>query len=86
MHSEVSTATNRHQWRGGEAIRRRRERPAPLPDALGFSVADVCRMTGLGRSSVYGLCSAGKLTFVKVGDRRVILGDSVRALLTIAAA
>jgi hypothetical protein len=84
---EISAAgdANRHERRAGEAISRRRcERPAPPANAIGFSVADACRMTGLGRTTVYGLCKTGTLTFVKVNDRRLILGDSLRALLTIA--
>jgi hypothetical protein len=86
--SERSTdgTTNRHQRRATAAhTRHQRERPAPLHNAFAYSVADTCRMTGLGRTTVYGLCRDGRLTFVKVNDRRLILGDSARALLNIAA-
>jgi hypothetical protein len=83
---ESSAASERHMPTvAAISPRRQRERPAPPRDAFGFSVADTCRMTGLGRTTVYSLCKAGRLTFVKVNDRRMILGDSVRALLNIAA-
>jgi excisionase family DNA binding protein len=48
-------------------------------DPLAVSVREGCRLTGLGRTSIYGAMSAGELSFIKVGKRRLILRESITA-------
>ena len=49
------------------------------PIALGIEQA--CRVTGLGRSTLYRLIGEGRLQTVKIGSRRLVLVESLRALL-----
>ena len=62
-------------------VRRKRTRPHPRPDALAFTVNEVRQIGGPGRTKVYELIAQGRLTAVSVGGRRLITGDSLRALL-----
>lgn len=50
-------------------------------DALALSVDDAARQSGLGRTTLYELMQAGQLPFAKIGARRLILVDDLRALL-----
>ena len=59
----------------------RRERPAPLPNALAYRVNEVPLMGGPGRTKTYELAAEGKLKIVRVAGRTLIEGDSLRALL-----
>lgn len=44
-------------------------------------VDDACRLTGLGRTTIYGLLKSGRLRSVKVGRARLIDRASLQALL-----
>jgi excisionase family DNA binding protein len=44
----------------------------PSPAKIGYSVADVCKMTGLCRQSIYNQINSGHLRSFKVGKRRLI--------------
>ncbi len=68
-----------------EKKRRQRLRPAADPQALAFTIEDAQRMGAPGRTKTYELIAQGKLKSVVVGGRRMIVGDSLRALLTVAA-
>ena len=57
-------------------------RPAPLPDALAYTVPDAMRVSGIGRTKLYELIAAGALRVNRVTGRTLIVGDSLRALLT----
>ena len=46
-----------------------------------FRVDDAARTYGLSRTTLYKLLSEGRLQSVKVGRRRLILRDSLDALL-----
>jgi hypothetical protein len=59
----------------------KRERPAPLPNALAYRVDEVPRMGGPSRTKTYALVAEGKLRLVRVAGRSLIDGDSLRALL-----
>ncbi|MGF1628534.1 MAG: helix-turn-helix domain-containing protein [Kiloniellaceae bacterium] len=48
---------------------------------LCYSINDVARITGLGRSSLYELIGNGDLSARKVGRRTVILADDLKAWL-----
>lgn len=52
---------------------------------LAATVADTCHITGLGRTTVYELIAEGKLKSVAIGRRRLILMQSIEALLRPAA-
>jgi len=54
---------------------------SPLPNALAYSIRDVRRMGGPGKTSIYALAKAGKLTLIRIGSRTLVDGDSLRALL-----
>lgn len=55
------------------------------PERLSYTVQGFCEATGLGTSKTYQLIAEGRLRTVKVGKRRLILAESVRALLREAA-
>lgn len=57
-------------------------RPEPFPDALAFTILDGCRVAGISRATVYRLFDEGKLRRVKVRNRSLIDGDSLRALIS----
>jgi excisionase family DNA binding protein len=63
-----------------EAHRRRRG-DLPPTDAIAFRIDDACRLSGLGRTTLYGLVRAGRLRLLRVGGRSLIDGDSLRSLL-----
>lgn len=44
-------------------------------------IPNVCRITGLGRSSIYGAISDGRLRAVKNGRSTLILNDDLAAFL-----
>jgi hypothetical protein len=56
-------------------------RPAPLPDALAYTIPDACRVSGIGRTKLYELIKAGRLGVCRAAGRVLVLGDSLRALL-----
>jgi len=64
------------------------EQPKRLqpPHALTFTVQAASELSGLGKTKLYELLKDGKLRRIKVGDRTLIGGDSLRALLGIEAA
>jgi excisionase family DNA binding protein len=52
--------------------------PAPL---LAVTVNEACRITGLGRTTLYELVADGRLPLVKVGRRSVIPFEALRRLV-----
>jgi excisionase family DNA binding protein len=48
---------------------------------LAYSVAEACAVSSLGRSTLYTLIASGRLDARRVGGRRIIMADSLRALL-----
>ena len=53
----------------------------PLPHAFSYTVADACRMSGIGRTLIYKLAKNGRLQLLKAGGRTLVTGDSLRALI-----
>lgn len=51
------------------------------PPKLAFSVAEACAALGLGKTNIYRLIAAGELETVKIGGRRLVPANSIRALL-----
>jgi excisionase family DNA binding protein len=48
---------------------------------ISYGVEEAAEAIGLGRSTLYELMRKGTLRFVKVGTRRLIPADALRALL-----
>jgi hypothetical protein len=65
----------------GTPTKPKQEPLPPLPNALVYSIRDVRRMGGPGKTSIYALAKAGKLKLVRIGSRTLVDGDSLRALL-----
>lgn len=54
-------------------------------EPLAYPVNDCCRVTGLGRTSVYSLIASGKLETVKICNRRLVIHEPVVRLIEEAA-
>lgn len=65
---------------------RKRLRAAADPMAHAFTIADAQAMGAPGRTKIYELFKSGKLRKVNVAGRTMVDGNSLRALLTSAAA
>jgi excisionase family DNA binding protein len=50
-------------------------------DRLALRIRDVCRLTGLGRTTIYAAIKAGDLVARKLGRRTVILAADLEAFL-----
>jgi excisionase family DNA binding protein len=61
--------------RAGE--QRGEERMQPIA----YSIAETCRVSGIGRTNIYGLIKAGALRARKHGKRTLVLHDDLRAFL-----
>ena len=51
-------------------------------DRLTVSIAEACRLTGLGRTSLYELINEGRITTTRIGSRRLVRFDSLREIVT----
>jgi excisionase family DNA binding protein len=49
---------------------------------LAVTVADACRITGLGNTTIYALIREGKLRTFKAGRRRLVVYASLEALVS----
>mgnify|MGYP006780909273 CR=1 FL=1 len=47
-------------------------------EAVGFTVADGVRASGLSRTRIYNEIAAGNIRAVKAGKRTIIIADSLR--------
>ena len=48
---------------------------------LAVSPAEAARRSGLGRTTIYGALKAGDLKSIKIGARRLIMVDALKAWL-----
>lgn len=48
---------------------------------LAFTVPEACYALGIGRSKLYALIGAGRITVFKIGKRTLIPADSLYALI-----
>lgn len=53
----------------------------PFEQRLSCTIAEACEATGLGRTKLYSLIDAGALRTAMVGRRRLVLMESLRAIL-----
>lgn len=60
--------------------------PAPAAPERLLSIADACATLGLGRTLLYAELSAGRLSSVKVGRRRLIPAYAITEYVTNGAA
>jgi hypothetical protein len=60
---------------------RKRSRPQPRPDALAYTVSEARELGGPARTKLYALLNSNELKSRLVGKRRLIDGESLRALL-----
>jgi len=51
------------------------------PPPLAYSIADVGKISSIGRTTIFALIRDGRLTAVKVGRRTLVLADSLHRLL-----
>ncbi len=49
---------------------------------LAYSIREACHASSLGRTTVFAHIAAGRLKAHRIGGRRVILADSLRALIS----
>jgi len=62
--------------------RRNRQRASADPLAHAYTIEDAQRMGAPGRTKLYELFNSGELLSIRVGRRRMIVGNSLRASLT----
>jgi excisionase family DNA binding protein len=48
-------------------------------DRLNLSILEAAAVLGVGRSTIYNLIAAGRLTAVSIGDRRLVPVTSLQA-------
>ena len=68
-----------------ETRTRRRDRSDPNPNAFCYTVAEVRQLGGPGRTKTYQLIKSGRLKMIDVAGCKRVTGDSLRALLRVAA-
>ena len=61
--------------------RQQRRHPTTAVPRQAFSIAETCAMLNITRPTVYKLLGEGRLRSVKIGTRRLIVGDSITELL-----
>ena len=54
----------------------------PFADRLSCTIEEACEATGLGRTKVYELIGSGQLVTTKIGRRRLVMIQSLIALLS----
>jgi hypothetical protein len=59
-----------------------RDKTAPLPNAIAYTIPDACRISGIGRTKLYELIAAERIKVSRAAGRVLVLGDSLRALLS----
>ena len=53
----------------------------PKAEKLGYSIAEACAATSLGKTTIYAHIAAGRLRIVRLGGRTVIPAESLMAFL-----
>lgn len=48
---------------------------------MAWSISEAVKESGLGRSFLYNLMGEGKLPYIKIGKRRLILAEDLRQFL-----
>lgn len=58
-------------------------RRLPFAQRLTCTVAEACEVTGLGRTKIYELIGNGRITTTTVGRRRLVIVQSLLALVSV---
>lgn len=53
----------------------------PAVPKLGYSIAEACQASSLGRSTIYNHIAANRLRAVRVGGRTIIPAEALHALI-----
>ena len=53
-----------------------------LPEPLALSIAEACRVAGIGRTKIYEAIANGTLTARKFGKRTIILRSDLKSFLS----
>lgn len=61
--------------------RRPEDRPAPLRDALSYTLPDASRLSGLSVATLRRRAAEGALRLFRCGGRTLAAGDSLRQML-----
>ncbi|HEY5107327.1 MAG TPA: helix-turn-helix domain-containing protein [Caulobacteraceae bacterium] len=48
---------------------------------LAATIPEACRLSGLGRSSIYALIGNGQVRSTKIGKRRLVMIESLRSVI-----
>lgn len=51
-------------------------------EPLAYSINDACRVSGIGRTTLYALIGKGEIKVRKVGTRTLVPADSLRNFLS----
>ena len=51
------------------------------PPKIAYSIKEACKATSWGRTTLYGHISSGRLRTVRIGGRRLIPAEALRALI-----
>jgi excisionase family DNA binding protein len=51
------------------------------PPKIGYSIKEACRVTSLGRTTIYSHIAGGRLRATRVGGRTIIPAESLVALI-----
>ena len=57
-------------------------KPLPVHERAAFTVGDACRYTSISKTRLYRYMDDGELQFKKLGQRRLILRESLDRLIT----
>ena len=57
------------------------ERPTHILEPIAVSPSEAARLSGVGRTTVYAAMSSGELKSIKIGTRRLITVEAIRAWL-----
>jgi hypothetical protein len=62
-------------------VPKKRERAEPSPNAFAYTIEDAQAMGAPGKTKIYELAASGRLRLFNIDGRRMVSGDSLRALL-----
>ncbi len=51
------------------------------PPKIAYSIKEACRVSSLGRTTIYAHIAAGRLRANRIGGRTIIPADSLHALI-----
>jgi hypothetical protein len=68
--------------KSGKKRQLQRERALPSPNVHAYTIPDAQAMGLPGRTKIYELINAGRLKVIKLDHRTMVVGDSLRELLS----